>query len=154
MKPLFSCTFFAGLFSVLVFSSCERAAVQSSFVSLQLPSISDSGQIQKTGEAFSCNTCLKAFVVQASGAGFDPIRQNRFDGNMDLSGLQLNGDIIMEVPIGSQRHFQILALYRNADGMMKIYYGSSYEDLNAEASKVEIKLNLVGSMGAALWAAI
>lgn len=151
MKLLFSCTFFVGVFSLLVFSSCERASVQSSVVSLQLPSISESGQIQKTnGTLSSCTICLKAAVVRASGAGFNPVQLQRYHENMDVADAQLDSEITLEVPIGSQRHFQILALYRNAGGTLKVYHGSSYADLNAEAAKVDIQLNFIGNLGGSL----
>lgn len=134
--------FFLGIAAlVFSYSSCERASKNSSTVSLKLPSSSAS---QNVG-AMACTKCLKAVIVNVSGEGLQTVKYfNKID--FDNAASELTGEVVLEVPGGAKRYFQVLAIYHNmSTGLKEIQYGSVYADLfDPEPPPISIGLANLG----------
>lgn len=110
----------------LVTMSCQRATEDSSRVSLQLP-------VYSNLTSFSCTKCLKAIVVNVDG---EDIKTVRFFEKLDQvsdPATELNSEINLEVPSGSKRTIQVLAIYRLNSGSLEAQYGSVVTDLVGES---------------------
>lgn len=160
-KNMIRCTWSRLLALTVIFgmalwsSSCTRAASDMSTVSLQLPSYSNSQNVNSSGvfsssSAFSCNPCLKSITVHVDGDEFKTISFRQIHSDASVVGSQLDTSISLEVPGGNNRRIQILALYMGelTGGIRNpsIQYASTTVNLqSAEPPPIELKLTKLGN---------
>lgn len=106
--------------------NCQRAKDEgSSNVSLQLP-------VYSNLSSFSCTKCLKAIMVNVDGENLKPVRYFDKLERLSEAAAELNSEVNLEVPSGSKRKIQVLAIYRLSTGALEAQYGSVVTDLVGE----------------------
>ena len=122
------------LISVLFISGCARPENQqtSSQIKLQLPNMNS----QKVNSLESCeDMCLHHLIVNVTGSGFQPIELS-----IDVEDLE-NEQLLIDVPNGSNRLFQVIAVYREVStATLKFYYGDSVQSLNGGNKDIAIDI--------------
>lgn len=121
--------------------SCERASKDTSTVSLLLPT-------EKTSQSVSsltCTKCLKAVAVNVDGEGIANTVKYFSKIDFDNSLAELGGEVALEVPAGSKRRIQVLAVYRNSDNSKEVQFGSVVVDLlESEPPPINVSLANLG----------
>lgn len=125
-----------------VFSSCERATEGSSTVSLNL----GGGQtaLHSNVSSFACTKCLKAVFVNVDADDIKTIVFNQKNDDFKQAGTEISPEVVLEVPSGSKRRFQVMALYLE-NNKLYIHYGSVTLDLfTVEPPPVTLSLPNLG----------
>ena len=137
MKTKFFSTALIGLI-VLMGLGCERPTSEKSQVALQLPTY-------KNETALTCTKCLKAIIVNVNSENFKTIVFNQKMDKFTEAGTQLTSEIILDIPSGTARKIQILAIYLLSDSSTEVQYGSTVVDLLvAEPPPITIALASLG----------
>lgn len=139
---------FALLFA-LALSSCQRAASETTRITLELPTYS---KVSADG-ILSCNPCLKEVVINIDGEKLQTIKYSN-KVNIHQPGTQVSSEMTFDVPSGPKRKFQLLALYRSDTGAenanVNAYYGVQEADLSAAETTIKISLIKLGEVGGSI----
>ena len=125
----------------LILSSvaCQRAAEEKSTLIISLP------PSEKVG-SLSCSTCLKFMAVNISGEGISStIYAKKEHGDFSELGTEISPEIEIEVPVGKQRLFQVVAAYSDADDKIEVKYGTATADLSGSTNQVALTLSSLGN---------
>lgn len=120
MSPSFLRIIFLLSFAVLV-SNCERAAKDSTVVSLQLPTYTKVGSL-------ACTKCLKVVAVNVSGE-FPLIKMIRMSDKFSDAAEEVSNEVVLEVPQGPARKITVFALYRTTSGTLEAQSGTITADV-------------------------
>jgi hypothetical protein len=123
-------------FLLLFTFGCQRATQDSSSVRISFPS----GNIG----ALSCTQCLKLFVLNIEGAGFEKIVKTVQHDNMSEPGTELSGTFELVLPSGKDRKFQVIAIYLDANKVQTVHYASLVKDLNGTDTDIPLNLTSLG----------
>ena len=124
------------LFSLIASSvACQRAAEDKASLVISLPP-------SEKLNAFTCTTCLKFLAVNITGEGISSVIYAKKElGNFNDPNTQITPEIEIEVPVGKQRYFQLLAAYSNAAGQIEIRYGTTTADLSSTTNQLSMTLS-------------
>lgn len=114
-------------------TGCERATDDNANVSIQIPSAQ---KLQRLSGSSSNELKLKHLVINITGPGMGAPTYFMWDGCGDCSNPTPEpSDVQLEVPSGSSRLIQVMAVYDNLTAKKTIfYYGDITENLNGNAS--------------------
>jgi hypothetical protein len=126
--------------TLFVFASCNRATEESSVVSIQLPTYSSNVS------SLTCTKCLKAIFVNVDGKDIKKIVYNqRHPESFKQAATQINSEIVIEVPVGNARRFQVMAVYLES-GNIQVQYGITTVDLqSSEPPPIQLQLQPLGA---------
>lgn len=125
----------------LTFFSCQRATEGSSTVSLNL---SGNSSAHSSMSAFACTKCLKAVFVNVDSSDLKTIVFNQKHDEFKEAGTEISPEVVLEVPSGSKRRFQVMALYLE-NGKHYIQYGTTTTDLlTVEPPPITLALTNLG----------
>jgi hypothetical protein len=92
----------------------------------------------------ACVICLKAVVIHIDGADFSTIAFSRRVRNILNPGEQLQILADFNVPTGSERSFQILALYLDSSTKeLKLQYGSTISNIANPDEYIDVKMDIL-----------
>jgi hypothetical protein len=118
--------------------ACQRAAEENSSIVISLP------PSEKLSASSTCDPCLKFLAVNVSGEGISStIYVKKEHGDFSEEDSEISPEIELEVPVGKQRLFQVLAAYSNSSDDIEIKYGTTVVDLS---SSTEISMT-IASLG-------
>ncbi|MEQ1722174.1 MAG: hypothetical protein ABL930_03300 [Pseudobdellovibrio sp.] len=128
-----------GLF-LLIFVSCDRAKEESSVVSIQLPTYSSNVS------SLTCTKCLKAIFVNVDGQDIKKIVYSEKDpAGFQQAASEIKSEIVVEVPVGNARRFQVMAVYLESSGSIQVQYGVTTVDLqSSDPPPVQLQLQPLG----------
>lgn len=119
--------------------ACQRAAENKTSLVISLPP-------SEKLNALSCSTCLKFLAVNISGDGISStIYAKKEHGDFGELGTEISPEIELEVPVGKQRFFQLIAAYSNASDQIEIKYGTATADLAGSTNQVSMTLSSLGN---------
>lgn len=105
----------------LLVTNCERAAKDSSVISLQVPTYTKVGSL-------TCTKCLKAVVVNVSGE-FPLIKTMRMSDKFSDAAEEVSNEVVLEVPQGPARKITVFAIYRTSTGTLEAQNGTVTADI-------------------------
>lgn len=128
------------LFSLIASSvACQRAAEDSASLVISLPP-------SEKLNALTCTTCLKFLAVNISGEGINSvIYAKKEHGDFKEIGTEITPDIEIEIPVGKQRLFQLVAAYSNASDQIEIKYGTATADLTSTTNQLSMTISSLGN---------
>lgn len=145
------------MISGIYLAACDRAASNSSTVSLQLPqynqssnSAANSSSFKSNAIAVLCNPCLKSVAISIEGSDFTTLTHQAHHSIFEQNYSSIDSTVSFEVPGGNGRVIKVLALYRyNSDDDNEaeyfVHYGIVKVDLlSAEPPPIVLKLTNIG----------
>ena len=121
-------------------NACQRAAEEKSSIVISLP------PSEKLSSSSTCNPCLKFLAVNVSGEGINStIYVKKEHTNFSEENSEISSEIEIEVPVGKQRLFQVLAAYSNSSDEIEIKYGTAIADLTSSTSEVPMTITSLGN---------
>lgn len=131
-------SFLACLFLLV---ACQRAAEEKTTLKLSLPPVEKLSSSSATG----CTVCLKFLAVNISGEGIaSTIYAKKEHGDFSEEGTEISSEIELEVPVGKQRFFQVVAAYSDSDEDIEIKYGTTTVDLTSSTNLVSLSITSLG----------
>ncbi len=129
-----------GLFILMVISvACQRAADDKASMVISLPP-------SEKLNSLTCTTCLKFLAVNISGEGISSvIYAKKEHGDFKELGTEITPEIELEVPVGKQRLFQLVAAYSNASDQIEIKYGTATADLTSTTNQLSMTISSLGN---------
>lgn len=121
-------------------ANCTRSNPDSTSVALQLPTYSKVNSL-------TCTMCLKRIIVNVDAADLSKIVYKQVHPNFQDSTSELSSEVIIDVPAGLARKFQIIAVYRDTAGLIDIQYGTLTLDLlSVDPPPVNLVLTNLGQL--------
>lgn len=112
---------------IIFISACQRASEGNSTVSLNL-SGNYSAHSHSNMSAMSCTNCLKAVFVNVDADDMKKIVFDQKHDDFSQAGTEISPIVTLDVPAGSKRRFQVMALYLQSSKHY-IQYGTVTVDL-------------------------
>lgn len=136
----------ASIAFVLNLTSCRKAGSDdesSTKIMIVIPATAKSSAMGKVGSLVG-NMQLIHAVINISSGDMSPILYN-WSSCTDCPAVDAPpASFSFDIPVGSARLIQALAVYRDDDGNMKFYYGDTSKDLAAENESVAISIAALG----------
>jgi hypothetical protein len=124
---------------VLPLVSCTRAAKDSkASVSIELPQ----------SAATAANMRLAHVAINVTGSGINPAIVYTWDNNQNGAASATTPEVfqVAEIPSGTDRLFQVLAVYKNIDtSQMVFYYGDVTKSLEGSEISLDVAISQVGA---------
>lgn len=111
--------------SSLIFFGCERASEGNSRVVIGFGGHSSA---HSNMSALACTKCLKAVFVNVDADDLKTLVFNQRHGEFKEAGTEISPEVVLEVPSGNKRRFQVMALYLE-NNKHYIQYGTATADL-------------------------
>jgi hypothetical protein len=119
--------------------ACQRAAEENSSIVISLP------PVEKLSASSTCDPCLKFLAVNVSGEGINStIYAKREHGDFSEENSEISSVIELEVPVGKQRLFQVMAAYSSSSDDIEIKYGSTVVDLSG-STEIPMTISTLGN---------